>query len=75
MSLCLRVLSSQSDLMIDVFGDQSRNALANMLAANDNKDGDEVSISRLVEDALVMYIPIQKVAGFEEETKAYPNAT
>ncbi|XP_065911705.1 coatomer subunit beta-like [Dysidea avara] len=43
MSLCLRVLSSQSDLMIDVFGDQSRNALANMLAANDNKDGDEGS--------------------------------
>jgi len=44
MSLCLRVLSSQSELMIDVFGDQSRNALANMLAANDNKDGDEVSM-------------------------------
>jgi len=30
--------------MIDVFGDQSRNALANMLAANDNKDGDDVSV-------------------------------
>jgi len=43
MSLCLRVLSSQSELMIDVFGDQSRNALANMLAANDNKDLEEVS--------------------------------
>ena len=41
MSMCLRVLSSRSDLMKDVFGDLSRMALVNMLAANDSKDGVE----------------------------------
>ena len=41
MSLCLRVLSSRSDLMVGVFGELSRTALINMLAANDNKDGIE----------------------------------
>lgn len=39
--MCLRVLSSQSDLMKDVFGELSRTALVNMLAANDSKDGVE----------------------------------
>lgn len=41
MSMCLRVLSSRSDLMKDVFGELSRTALVNMLAANDSKDGVE----------------------------------
>ena len=41
MAMCLRVLSSRSDLMKDVFGELSRTALVNMLAANDNKDGIE----------------------------------
>ena len=39
--MCLRVLSSRSDLMKDVFGELSRTALVNMLAANDSKDGVE----------------------------------
>lgn len=39
MSMCLRVLSSRSDLMKDVFGELSRTALVNMLSANDSKDG------------------------------------
>ena len=34
--MCLRVLSSRSDLMKDVFGELSRTALVNMLAANDS---------------------------------------
>ena len=39
--MCLRVLSSRSDLMKDAFGELSRTALVNMLAANDSKDGIE----------------------------------
>lgn len=39
MSVCLRVLSSHSDLMKDVFGELSRTALVSMLAANDRKNG------------------------------------
>ena len=41
MSVCLRVLSSHSDLMKDVFGELSRTALVSMLAANDRKNSKE----------------------------------
>ena len=49
--------------MIDVFGDQSRNALANMLAANDNKDGDEVSVLCVLCQPLAICQPIDAAIG------------
>ena len=54
MAVCLRVLSSHSDLMKDVFGELSRTALVSMLAANDSKNGKEGW-----NEVSVVYWPIQ----------------